>query len=155
MQRTFLVDKEYGVLYANQIQKLETADFIEEVREETEVGDKIHYLPHRGIKKLDSKTTTLRIVMDASSKSKASAFSLNDCLMTGPNLIVNMAILLLRFRQEEFSVSADIEKAFLNLTIRTSDRDVMRFFFPSMTLLSLIPAHNISIYFRNSSRKKS
>ena len=69
--------------------------------------------------------------MDASSKSKASAFSLNDCLLTGPNLIVNMAILLLRFRQEEFSVSADIEKAFLNLTIRTSDRDVMRFFFPS------------------------
>ena len=131
LQRAFLADKEYGNLYAAQIQKLEAADFIEEVTEKHKTGEVLHYLPHRGIRKTDSKTTTLRIVMDASCKSKASAFSLNDCLFTGPNLIVSMATLLLKFRKEKYGCCADIEKAFLNLLIREADRDAMRFFFPT------------------------
>ena len=130
LQRCFILDKNYGVMYAQQIQKLLLSDFIEEVTGETEVGDVIHYLPHRGIRKVDNQTTSLRIVMDASCKANASSLSLNDCLYTGPNLIVGMCFLLLKFRRERYGVTADIEKAFLNLLIRSADRDAMRFFFP-------------------------
>ena len=130
LQRQFLSNKKYGVMYAQNIQSLLAADYIEEVKEDTPVGDVIHYLPHRGIVKEDSKTTSLRIVMDASCKRNASSLSLNDCLHTGPNLIYSMLELLLKFRNEKYGICADIEKAFLNLQIRLADRDAMRFFFP-------------------------
>ena len=130
LQRAFMNDKNYGLAYAAQIQNLLVADFIEEVLPYTEVGNIIHYLPHRGIIKKDNKTTSLRIVMDASCKANASSLSLNDCLYTGPNLIVSMCFLLLKFRRERYGCTADIEKAFLNLLIRIMDRDALRFFFP-------------------------
>ena len=131
LQRNFMKDKSYGSQYADQIDKLLKKGFIEEVLPHTQVGNLIHYLPHRGIVKEESKTTSLRIVMDASCKANASSLSLNDCLYTGPNLIVSMCFLLLKFRTEKYGASADIEKAFLNLTIRVLDRDALRFFFPS------------------------
>ena len=130
LQRAFLKDKNYGLQYAAQISNLLTSDFIEEVLPDTKVGEIVHYLPHRGIVKKDNKTTSLRIVMDASCKANASSLSLNDCLYTGPNMIQSMTSLLLKFRKEKYGFSADVEKAFLNLTIKTLDRDALRFFFP-------------------------
>ena len=130
LQRKFLKDREYGLMYAYQIQSLLDLDKIEEVLPDTPTGDLIHYLPHRGIKKSDSKTTSLRIVMDASCRENSTSVSLNDCLYTGPNLVVNMCKLLLRFRQDKYGACADIEKAFLNIVLREADRDVLRFYFP-------------------------
>ncbi|KAH9636832.1 hypothetical protein HF086_017075 [Spodoptera exigua] len=43
------------------------------------------YLPHHGVLKLDSTTTALRVVFNASSK-MSSGRSLNDLMHTGPNL---------------------------------------------------------------------
>ena len=131
LQRQFMKDKNYGLQYAAQIQKLLVSDFIEEVLPGTPVGEIVHYLPHRGIIKRDSKTTSLRIVMDASCRQNASSLCLNDVIYSGPNLIISMTFLLLKFRLEKYGVCADIEKAFLNLLIRILDRDVLRFFFPS------------------------
>ena len=130
LQRQFLKDREYGLMYHYQIQSLLDLDKIEEVLPDTPTGDLIHYLPHRGIKKSDSKTTSLRVVMDASCREKSTSVSLNDCLYTGPNLVVNMCKLLLRFRQDKYGACSDIEKAFLNVVLREADRDVLRFFFP-------------------------
>ena len=130
LQRQFLSNKEYGIMYAQQVQLLLKADYIEEVDARTVDGDIIHYLPHRGILKSESKTTSLRIVMDASCKPDASSFSLNDCLFTGPNLIFSIMELVMKFRENKYGITADIEKAFLNLLIRKQDRDAMRFFFP-------------------------
>ena len=130
LQKTFFLDPEFGVLYAQQLQNMQKADFIEEVTQETEVGTYIHYLPHRGVKKKDSKTTSLRIVMDAACRANEAKLSLNDCLYTGPNLIVSMLYLLLKFCKHRYGITGDIEKAFLQLQIRKEDRDVMRFFFP-------------------------
>ena len=130
LQREFLKDRNYGLMYLYQIQSLLELDKIEEVFPDTPSGDLIHYLPHRGVVKSDSKTTSLRVVMDASAKPNGSSVSLNDCLYTGPNLIVNMCTLLLKFRTEKFAACADVEKAFLNIMLREADRDVLRFYFP-------------------------
>lgn len=97
---------------------------IEEVRE-NQVTSLVHYLPHRPVVKENS-TTRIRPVFDASAKDKQGP-SLNQCLETGPNLIELIPDILLRFRQHKIGVSADIRKAFLQISIHEADRDFLRF----------------------------
>ena len=61
-------------------------------------------------------------------KPSASHISLNQALYQGPNLIVELAFLLLRFMRGVFGSVSDIEKAFLRITIAERDRDALRFF---------------------------
>ena len=91
----------------------------------------IYYMPFRGIMKLDSKTTECRICMDASSKQSASDVSLNQALYQGPNMVLNLASLLIKFMQGKYGVVADLEKAFLRILIAPQDRDVLRYFWYS------------------------
>ncbi|KAH7698793.1 Pao retrotransposon peptidase family protein, partial [Aphelenchoides avenae] len=68
----------------------------------------VTYLPHHPVVREDKATTKVRIVYDASAKG-------------GP------AGMLLRFRVGRIVIAADIEKAFLQISLRESDRDVTRF----------------------------
>ena len=130
LRRKFMANPEYGIAYNAKIQELHKLQFIEQVKQDTPLGDITHYLSHSGILKTESETTALRVVMDGSCKSYASAILLNDCLFTGPNLLGDMLQCLMSFRQEKFALSADIEKAFLKLQLRIEDRDALRFLFP-------------------------
>ena len=129
LQRKFMANPNYGKAYESKINELLTMNFIEEVVPGVELGDITHYLAHSGVVKEESDTTSLRIVMDGSSKLKGS-LSLNDCLYTGPNIIGSLLECLLGFRCDKFALTADIEKAFLNLALRERDRDALRFLFP-------------------------
>ena len=84
----------------------------------------IHYLPHHGVVK--PSTQKLRIVYDASAKPFKGAFSLNDCLETGPSLIQSLADILTRFRLRRCAYVADIAKAFLQIVVHPCDRDSLR-----------------------------
>ena len=53
--------------------------------------------------------------------------SLNDMLLPGPNLLLEVFHMLIRFRAFPVSIVADIEKAFLQIGIRPEDRDALRF----------------------------
>ena len=99
---------------------------VEEVRQDQvlEPGN-VHYLPHRGVVRLDRDTTKVRVVYDASSK--VFGPSLNDCLHVGPSLNPLLLDILLRFRVHEVAVTADVEKAFLNIEIDPEHRDFLRF----------------------------
>ena len=88
----------------------------------------VYYMPFRGIMKVGSKTTECRICMDASSKPTASDVSLNQALYQGPNMVLNLALLLLKFMQGKYGAVADLEKAFLRILIAQEDRDVLRYF---------------------------
>ena len=66
--------------------------------------------------------------MDASSKQSASHVSLNQALYQGPNLIVELTYVLLRFMLGIYGAVSDIEKAFLRIMIAEEDRDALRFF---------------------------
>ena len=89
------------------------------------VGERIRYLPHHAVIRQDKETTKLRIVYDASSKTKGP--SLNECLHAGPKLHRRMIDILIRFRLHKTAFVADIEKAFLNISVAEEDRDVLRF----------------------------
>lgn len=100
----------------------------EEVIELAPAGEDVvkgQYLLHRPIFKLNS-TTPIRLVFDASACSEGS-FSLNSCLEKGVFLIERISNILLRFRMNRIGVVADIRKAFLQIRLNCSDRDVLRF----------------------------
>jgi len=67
----------------------------------------------------------VRVVYDASARSDGP--SLNDCLHAGPKFEQKIMDILLRFRAHHIAVTADIEKAFLMVSVVAKDRDVLRF----------------------------
>ena len=87
---------------------------------------KTHYLPHHPVIRRDKETKKLRVVYDASAKMNGKP-SLNDCLYSGPSLLPSIADVLMRFRFHKVALVADIEKAFLMVSISSSDRDALRF----------------------------
>ena len=93
----------------------------------TDSAAMIHYLPHHAVVKPTKTTTKLRIVYDASAKTKSTNKSLNECLYRGPVLLRDLCGILLRFRLNRIGIVADIEKAFLQIGLQPNQRDVTRF----------------------------
>ena len=85
----------------------------------------LHYLPHHAVVCRDKDTTKVRVVYDASAKSSGPSF--NDCLHVGPKFNQRINEMLFRFRSYPVAVVADIEKAFLMISMNPDDRDVLRF----------------------------
>ena len=74
-----------------------------------------HYIPHHVVITPQKATTKLRIVYDASAKSKFGNKSLNECFYRGPVLLQNLYEILFRFRLYEIGIVSDIEKPFLQV----------------------------------------
>ena len=90
-------------------------------------GGFVHYMPHHPVVKQDRSTTKVCIVYDGSATSQDCSVALNDCLQVGPNLIPRLFDVLIRFRCYQVALTGDIEKAFLMIGIRESDRDMLCF----------------------------
>ena len=99
---------------------IEKADLPERIGE-------TNYLPHHGVVRDDKATTKLRIPFDASSKPSQHQPSLNECLYKGPNLNPLLYEILLLFRAYPISLTADIEKAFLQRSVNKCERDYLNF----------------------------
>lgn len=114
--------REYDAIIRNQIEN----NIIEPIEDPfSSATAKVHYLPHHPVIRKDKSTTKVRIVYDASARSNG--VSLNDCLYTGPSFGQCILDILLRFRVPKVAFTADIEKAFLMVSMAQEDRDVLRF----------------------------
>lgn len=71
------------------------------------------------------KPEKIRIVHDAAAKSRG--VSLNDHLLTGPDLLQSLPGVMMRFRRHPVAVSADIAEMFMQVRIRKEDRDALRY----------------------------
>ncbi len=90
----------------------------------------VYYLPAHGVVKASSTSTKLRVLFDASART-TSGTSLNDILLTGPNLYPMLTNVVLSFRMHPIGMSADISKMFRQVGLNTKDRDLHRFLQPS------------------------
>ena len=89
------------------------------------IPGKVKYLPHEAVIRDDHSSTKLLVEFDASSKTIGP--SLNDILYKGPCLTPLLFHVLLRFRFNPIGIIADIEKAYLQISVAHSHRDFLRF----------------------------
>ena len=116
--------KEYDGIIKDQLEK----GIIEAVSVEEPSKRTVHYLPHHAVVRQDKSTTKVQIVNDALAKSASNKPSLNECLLhKDPKFNQLIFDLLVQFRSYRVALTADLEKAFLMVTIDEADRDALRF----------------------------
>ena len=84
----------------------------------------VHYLPHRPVLREDKETTKIRAALCVLCVRRT---PLNNCLYSGPNLLLKIFDILLRFRFNFIAILADIKQAFLNVEISKEHRAFLRF----------------------------
>ena len=91
--------------------------------DEINVQDKpLWYLPHHPVLNKPGKT---RVVFDCAAKHKGT--SLNDQFLTGPDLTNSIVGVLMRFREEQVALSADVECMFHQIRVALDGYDAFRF----------------------------
>ena len=92
-----------------------------------EINDTRHrrwFLPHHAVTN-PNKPGKFRVVFDAAAKSCGT--SLNDKLLTGPDLLRNLTGVLLRFREEPVGIVADIQEMYHQVRVIEQDRPALSF----------------------------
>ncbi|XP_065056348.1 uncharacterized protein LOC135684356 [Rhopilema esculentum] len=115
--------REYDGIFKEQLAQ----GIIEKVPSSELDNDNVRFMPHFGVIRKDRVTSKVRVVFDASAKMETENLSLNDRLERGPNLILMLFDVLVKFRTKVIALTADIEKAFLQIGIKQEDRDFLRF----------------------------
>lgn len=84
-----------------------------------------YYLPHSCVQRVDSTTTPLRVIFNASSKT-TSGESLNSLMFSGPNLQTDLMSIILKWRQYKIAFTADIEKMFRQILCHRDDQNYQK-----------------------------
>ena len=84
----------------------------------------VWYIPHHGVYH-PQKPGKIRVVFDCSAKFQG--VSLNDHLLTGPELTNSLVGVLCRFRKGPVAIMCDVERMFHQFHVRAEDQDYLRF----------------------------
>lgn len=87
-------------------------------------GKEHWYLPTFGVYH-PKKPNQIRVVFDSSAECDGT--SLNDVLLSGPDLNNTLLGILLRFHKEPVALTADVEQMFCCFVVRDEDRDYLRY----------------------------
>ena len=91
--------------------------------EAAKMNPKTWFLPHHGVSNPNKKK--LRVVFDAAASCQGT--SLNDNLLTGPDLLQNLVGILIRFREERVAIMGDITEMFHQVKMRVEDQPALTF----------------------------
>ena len=121
LQRTGMVDK-----YSDSITQMLQKGHAERVPiGELALNDgSVWYLPHHAVTSA-AKPNKVRVVFDCAAKQ--SGKSLNNQCLQGPDLNNKLISVLLRFRQYQYALMADVEAMYLQVRIPHPDRNALRF----------------------------
>ena len=93
-------------------------NYIKPVEMQDPLPDRIWYLPHHPVEN-PNKPGKVRRVANAASKFRGK--SLNSNLLTGPELLNSLLGVLMRFRENQIAVLADIEGMFMQIAVNQTD----------------------------------
>nr|XP_015906635.1 uncharacterized protein LOC107438781 [Parasteatoda tepidariorum] len=117
-------DPAMQTLYSDFLSEYELLQHMEEVNEISDV-ETGYYLPHHGVLRPSNKTTKLRVVFNASSKT-SSGHSLSDLLCKGGVLQEDLFSILIRFRKHAYAFTADIKQMFRMMEVNPSQTKLQR-----------------------------
>ncbi len=118
--RTHPEIKEHFVDFKRKIFENEHAELTPQLQKNEECW----YLPMFGVYH-PKKPGQIRVVFDSSARHQG--VSLNDVLLTGPNVNNSLLGVLLRFRRERVAVMADIQQMFHSFVVAKEHRNFLRF----------------------------
>eukprot|EP00794_Sanderia_malayensis_P021143 gene21143-biopygen14691 len=125
------VNKDLQVKYTEFIEDLQVKGYSRTVPEEKlhENNGKVWYLPHHNIIN-PKKPEKTRVVFDCAAKFQGK--SLNEHVMQGPDFTNSLVGVLLRFRQENVALIANVEAMFHQVRVKEDDVSALRFlWFPN------------------------
>ena len=120
-------NEEMARMYTETIEGYVTDGYAKKITNDSGTpGDLRHewYLPHHGVMN-PKKPGKVRVVFDAAARSGGT--SLNEELLTGPDLANSLIGVLLRFRQRRFPISADIKAMYHQVRVAEEDQPALRF----------------------------
>ncbi|XP_055908033.1 uncharacterized protein LOC129942917 [Eupeodes corollae] len=121
IEKRMKADSNFKKLYVDCMTEYLTLGHMKEVKVEDELGPNyFYYLPHHAVLKESSTTTKLRVVFDGSCKS-SNGLSLNECLMVGPRLQLDIIDLVARWRKFKIALVADISKMYRQIWVAQED----------------------------------
>ena len=99
------------------------------------------YLPHWAVIRDSTESTKVQIVFDASARVDDKSPSLSDCLETGTSLQNQIWDIRIRNKIQAVTLAGDLKQAFLQIRIKESDRDVLRFHWPKDRNMEKVETH--------------
>lgn len=111
--------------YKEFLEEYELLGHMSKINHENDKTQNTYYLPHHCVIRDASLTTKLRVVFNGSAPT-TSGVSLNDLQHVGPQLLNDLFSILIRFRQHNVVVCADIEKMYRQILIHPDDRPLQR-----------------------------
>lgn len=124
MYRVYQSLKEKKLLdkYTNIFRQQEKDNIIESLNISEKDYENYIFIPHHPVIKEDSQVTTkIRAVFNCSFKHDFKSYSLNQTCYEGIDLLHNLVELLMRFRQNKYTLIGDIEKAFLQVLLKNEE----------------------------------
>lgn len=128
LERKFKKEPEFRRSYIEFMQEYIQLGHMTENKSSNPTPQKCYFLPHHGVIREQSATTKLRVVFDASATT-TSGVSLNDLQMVGPTVQEDLFSILVRFRQNRYVVSADVEKMYRCIILDESQRSLQQIIF--------------------------
>ena len=131
-ERRLANNPEHAKAYDNQMKEMTELNFsrkLSGVELESYKGP-VHYIAHHAVIRPDEKSTPIRIVFNSSSSYQG--HRLNDYWLKGPDLLNNLFGVILRFRENEVALSADISKMYHRILVPERDQHVHRYLWRDM-----------------------
>lgn len=123
IERKFQRDEQFKIAYLKFMQDYEETGHMKRI--DVESYDDSNYLPHHGVMNVDSTTTKLRVVFDASAAT-TSGWSFNDLQAVGPTIQDDLFAILIRFRQHKYVLAADVRQMYRQVDIAEHQRYLQR-----------------------------